>query len=308
VRTRKKLKRKGEYWLVRSIEGLARALPRRAGHRVFGAVGALAGRLLARDRHRAVANLGIAFPEAPEMVRRAIAAAMFRNLGRNAYEFLNLESSTPAELDARVDRVEGMDEFQRAFGLGRGVIVITGHIGCWEMMPAYFASRGYPLAVVGRRMKVDRLNDRLIRIRSSVGVTTIDRNSSPRRLIEVLRRGHLLGVLIDQHTRVAGMYVPFFGRPAFTPTAVAKLSLMTGAPILPMGIYLGGNGRHVVHVLPTITPGTAAGDRDLQIRDLTERASLAVEDLIRIDPKQWVWFHHRWREPEGEGRAYAVQG
>jgi lauroyl/myristoyl acyltransferase len=74
-----------------------------------------------------------------------------------------------------------------------------------------------------------------------------------------------------------------------------------------MGIFLNRNGRHVVHVLPPVAAPEPAGSREDVVRELTARCSSAVEDLIRIDPKQWVWFHHRWREPEGAGRAYAVQ-
>lgn len=305
MRTRKKLKRKGEYWLIRSIGGLARGLPRSLGQRVFAGLGALAGEVLSRDRRRAVENMAIAFPEVPSMIREAMVRAMFKNLGRNVFEFLKLEGSSSEERMERVEKVEGFDHFQRAYGLGRGVVVITGHIGCWELLPAYFSARGYPLAVVGRRMRVERLDERLSSIRSSVGVTTLDRDASPRTMVETLRRGSLLGVLIDQHTRVPGIYVPFFGRPALTPTAVAKLSVMTGAPILPMGIFLKARGKHVIHVLPPVAPPEAATTREEAIHTLTERCSRAVEDLIRIDPKQWVWFHDRWREPEE--RAYAVQ-
>jgi KDO2-lipid IV(A) lauroyltransferase len=299
---RKKLKRKGEYWLIRSIAGLARALPRGLGHRVFGALGLAAGRMLSRDRRTAVDNLAIAFPEVPALLRAAMVRAMFKNLGRNAFDFVNLEGRGPEHFQRLVERVEGLEHFQRAYGEGRGVLGITGHIGCWELLPAYFAAHGYDISVVGRRMRAEGLDRRLAEMRRSFGVESIDRDGSPRHLVETLRRGRALGVLIDQHTSVAGIYVPFFGRPALTPTAVAKLALMTGSPIVPMAIFLGASGRHIVHVMPPLEV-PAAGSRDEVIRALTERCSLAVEALIRIDPKQWVWFHRRWRE----GASYAVQ-
>jgi KDO2-lipid IV(A) lauroyltransferase len=204
------------------------------------------------------------------MLREALTKAMFKNLGRNVFDFLNLKNATPAKLASLVDGVQGMECFERAAARGKGVIVITGHIGCWELMPPYFASLGYRATVVGRRMRDQRLDEELVAIRASVGVTTIDRDSSPREMIKSLRRGEILGVLIDQHTDVGGMYVPFFEKPAFTPTGVAKLACLTGAPIVPMADFLNANGKHTIQVLPP-----------------------------RIDPKQWVWFHHRWREPEG---------
>jgi KDO2-lipid IV(A) lauroyltransferase len=298
VRDRKFFKRKCEFWLITTIAHLARITPRKAGHQFFSALGGVAGRLLKRDWRRAVDNLAIAFPEAPTMVREAMAAAMFKSLGRNAFDFLNLKHATPEKLASLVDGVRGMECYKQAEALGKGVIVITGHIGCWELMPPYFVSLGHTVTVVGRRMKDQRLNDQLVAIRASVGVTTVDRDSSPREMIKPLKRGEILGVLIDQHTSVSGMYVPFFNRPAFTPTGVAKLSLLTGAPIVPMADFLNRNGKHTIRVLPPIVPPEVVTDKTAAIEKLTTECSLAVERLIRIDPKQWVWFHHRWREPE----------
>jgi KDO2-lipid IV(A) lauroyltransferase len=308
VRTRKKIKRAAEVAVVEGLVLAARATPRRLGQAAFARIGALAARLFREDRRRAVENLGVAFPEAPGPFRKALAVAMFKTLGRNTYEFLRLDRAPRRAVIDCVARIEGMENFLAAHRRGKGVIVITGHIGCWEIMPAHFVALGYPVSVIARRMKVARLNERLVGIRRSVGVDTIDRDDNPRRMFEPLRRGEILGVLIDQHTRVAGMWVPFFGRPAYTPTAVAKIAMASGAAIIPMGIFIGRDGRHVIHVLPEI-PAVARGGREQAVREITEACSLAVERLIRIDPKQWVWFHHRWREPEprrdGAEAAYA---
>lgn len=308
MRVRKKIKRSLEFVLVWLVMTVARTLPRQIGHRVFGFLGTSACRMFSRDRRRAVENLGVAFPEAHHLVREAMAKAMFKSLGRNAYEFFNLEDATPDELAKIVTRVDGIENFTDAHRAGNGVIVITGHIGCWEVMPAYFVSIGYPVSVVARRMKVPRLNARLVGIRESFGVETLDRDDSARRMIEVLRRGDVLGVLIDQHTAVAGTYVPFFGKPAFTPTAVAKLAMITGAPIVPMAPFLNRRGRHEIRVLPKVelAPGYE-DDRERAVIALTARCSLAVEKLIRMDPTQWVWFHNRWREVETVDMGYAVQ-
>jgi KDO2-lipid IV(A) lauroyltransferase len=313
VRTRKKIQRAAEVVVVEFLLRTARAMPRRLGQAIFARVGALAARTFGKDRQRAIANLGVAFPQAPGAFRRAMAVAMFKTLGRNTYEFIRMEGASQETLLDRVERIEGMENFLAAHRRGKGVIGITGHIGCWEIMPAHFVARGYPVSVIARRMKVARLNDRLVGIRKSVGVDTIDRDENPRRMFEPLRRGEILGVLIDQHTSVGGMWVPFFGRPAFTPTAAAKIALASGAAIVPMGVFLGRDGRHTVHVLPEIpVRDHERAAREQVVREITEACSLAVEKLIRIDPKQWVWFHHRWREPDtkddGAEAAYAAEG
>jgi KDO2-lipid IV(A) lauroyltransferase len=314
VRTRKKLKRAVEIAVVEALLAGARAMPHRFGMSVFAALGAAGATVFGRDRRRAIENMAVAFPEVPAPIREALARASFRALGRNAFEALRLSGMSPARIRERVERVEGMPHFLDAHGAGKGVIVVTGHIGCWELMPAYFVNLGYPVSVVGRRMKSERLNAKLVAMRASVGVSSIDRDENPRRMLEPLRRGEILGVLIDQHTSVAGMYVPFFDRPAYTPTAVAKMALATGAAILPMGIYLARNGRHVVRVAPSIAVERAqrdAASKDAVVRALTTECSLAVERLVRLDPTQWVWFHHRWREAKeeaGAGVAYAAEG
>ena len=309
MRTTKRIKRAGEVALIGGLSGIARLLPASMGRGWFAQLGRLAGRVAVKDNQRAVDNLGVAFPDAPVPVRRALAAAMFAQLGRNAFEFLRLEGATPDQVMTRVSRIDGMENFLAAHGRGKGVIVITGHIGCWELLPAHFVAMGYPVTVVGRRMTVARLNRRLVDVRRGLGVTSLDRDENPRPMFDVLARGEILGVLIDQHTRVAGVWVPFFGRLAHTPTAVAKLALATGAAIVPMGIFLERSGKHVVRVSPEIKAGNT-GSRDADVRAITAAASLAVEELIRLDPAQWVWFHRRWREPEGQKRAeaYAVEG
>jgi len=305
VRARKRLKRRAEYWLINSIMWVARILPERPGRALFASLGTLANRLFTKDRERAIENLGIAFPEADRMIRSAWTKAMFRSLGRNAYEALTLENAPPEEVAGRVSHVEGIELLEEAYGRGRGLIAITGHIGCWELMPAYFITQGYRVSVVARRMKVDQLNDRLVSLRGSLGVVSLDRDTSPRAMIAPIRNGEALGVLIDQHTSVAGIYVPFFGRPALTPTAVAKIALMTRAPIMPMAIFQRHDGKHVIHVLPEVV-APEGGTREECIVELTRRCSLAVEQLVRIDPKQWVWFHHRWREPEADDVVVAA--
>jgi KDO2-lipid IV(A) lauroyltransferase len=301
---RKKMKRNLEVAAAKGLKGIARSLPRSAGLRVFSALGGVAGHLLREDRRRAMDNLGIAFPDMPQSFRRAMTSAMFKSLGRNAYEFLTLEGSTRSRLHDIVDRVEGREHFDTACARNRGVIVITGHIGCWELLAAYFTTEGYPVNVVARELWESRLDRELVKVRSSVGYRTIDRDRGGREMLRVLRENRILAVLIDQHTRVSGVYVPFFNRPAHTPTGVARLAQATGAPIVPMAIYMTRPGRHLIRILPAIECASGS-DGQPEIEGITERCSRAIEDLIRFDPKQWVWFHRRWRDGAGAEVSYA---
>jgi KDO2-lipid IV(A) lauroyltransferase len=297
VRRQKKVKRNLEVAATRGLWHFARALPRGAGFKIFSAMGAAVGCLMRQDRRRAIENLEIAFPDMPLSFRKALTRAMFKSLGRNAYEFLTLEGSSPSRLLGLVQRVEGEEHLDEAWGRGKGLIAITGHIGCWELLAAYFVQRGYPVNVVGRELWEKRLNSDLIRVRESMGYRTIDRDSGGREMLRVLREKKVVAVLIDQHTRVDGIYVPFFNRPAHTPTGVARLAQAIGVPIVPMAIYMTEPGRHMIRILPVIDCDGRA-DRQREIEVVTEQCSRAIEELVRFDPKQWVWFHRRWRGQE----------
>lgn len=305
VRRRKKFKRNLEVILADGVYHFARHLPRGVGFRIFSALGDTFWWLLRKDRERALENLEIAFPDAPEPVRRAIARGMFKFIGQNTFEFLNLEGSSPERVTSLVERVEGKEYLDEAYEAGKGLIGITGHIGCFELLAAYWANSGYQVNVVGRELWEKRISDRLVRIRNSMGYRTIDRDTGGKEIIRVLRDGGIVAVLIDQHTRVSGVYVPFFNRPAHTPIGVAKLAIATGAKVVPMAIYMNRPGRHVIRILPALDLPDDVGDKDELARILTAECSRAIEDLVRFDPKQWVWFHRRWREPEAEA-TYAT--
>lgn len=264
--------------------------------------------MLRQERARALRNLEIAFPDMAPSLRHAMTRAMFKTLGRNAYEFLTLEGSSRERVLGLIERVEGEEYLERSFGLGKGLIVITGHIGCFELLAAYWAKRGYVVTVVGRELWEKRLNRQLVSIRESLGYRTIDRDSGAKSVLRVLQDKNVVALLIDQHTRVSGIYVPFFNRPAHTPIGVAKMALATGAPILPMAIYMTRPGRHTIRILPPIKRTEGKGDRSQEVEEITRRCSEAIEDLIRFDPKQWAWFHERWREPEEAEARYASVG
>jgi KDO2-lipid IV(A) lauroyltransferase len=301
------MKRNLEVAMAVGLTHLARGLPRDAGLRVFSAMGVTAGRIMKRDKEMALKNLEMAFPESTPIIREALARAMFKSLGMNVYEFLNLEGSSPERVRSLVERVEGMEHLLRAFGEGRGVIGITGHIGCFELLPAYIASMGYSVQVVGRELWEKRIARRLIGIRESLGYKTIDRDRGGREILRHLRGGGALGVLMDQHTRVSGIYVPFFNKEAHTPIGVAKMALATGAKIIPMAVYMTRNRKHEIKMLPAVEPDLAGLSKSQRVDVLTRECSGAIEQLVRYDPKQWVWFHDRWRGlKEGFVRYEAV--
>ena len=125
----------------------------------------------------------------------------------------------------------------------------------------------------------------------------IPRGEDARALLRVLRRGEILGLLMDQDTNVQGVFAPFFGRPAHTPVGPVRLAMRTGAPLVPMALYREGEGYHLVVQPPIPLPDT--GDREADLREGVARCNRTLEALIRRHPEQWVWMHRRWKTKSG---------
>jgi KDO2-lipid IV(A) lauroyltransferase len=183
---------------------------------------------------------------------------------------------------------------------GKGVVLVTGHLDNWELFARRIARLGLPCGTVAKEAQDPRLTALLERSRQEAGVRVFWRGSpmSARELLRFLREGGMLGILIDQDTKVAGQFVPFFGRPAFTPRAAGDLAARTGAAMFFGCAHRVGPGLHEV-VVRRIDP-PRSGDREQDSLAFTAEATRIIESEIRAHPEEWVWMHPRWRtQPAG---------
>ncbi|MBD3236712.1 MAG: hypothetical protein GF330_08415 [Candidatus Eisenbacteria bacterium] len=274
-------------------------LPRRAGLALMSGLGRLAGRLLPGPRRRILANAALVFPRQTEAEREAFADRVLRNVLRNAYDFLRLSRYRLEEIEALV-RIEGLEHLERARQGRLGVVCLSAHLGCWELIPYRMRACGYQTGVVYRRLRDPSLDAYVAARRRRFGIGTYDRDTGARGMIRCLRSGGLLGVLIDQHTRVDSVRVPFLGRPAWTPTGAVRLALRTETPIVPVVIDMEADGRHRLRIGPAVPierPGVGGDDEiETLIWRNTARCNEAIGRLIWEAREQWVWFHERWRD------------
>ena len=265
-------------------------LPPAAGLALGEALGSAAHALLGTPRRLAHEHVGIAFPELAAPARARIVRQTFRHAGRSFAELALL-----AKLSRRPDfvTIEGREALDAALAEGRGAIVVTGHVGNWELLAATVASEGYAITVVGRRVNDLRFNSLIVGFRRRAGLEVLSRDD-PRFVAavrEALGRGRIVALLIDQDTRGAGVFVPFFGRPARTPPGPAVLALRAGAPVLTVFIRRRPDGGHTIAFERIPVP---ARGRDTVVA-LTARLTAAIETAIRSAPAEWVWWHRRWR-------------
>lgn len=279
------------------ISGTFRVLP----HSLALAMGGGAGRLLhflSRKKvdaaeARCVRALGIGISLARAVVRNS-----YVNLGRSVAEFLRFPS-IGEKIESLVE-VHGEEYLQDALARGKGVILLTAHYGNWEMAAATLSRRGFPMNAIGAEQRDPRITDRIAELREHFGVRTISKGFDLKAAIRCLKRGEILGVLLDQDPRQKGLIVPFLGLPASTPYGPVKLAQKLGAAVVPLFIVRSGDGvHHDLHLLPALEGegGTPFGD-DLE-RDVIQCNDL-ISGWIRKHPDHWLWLYPRWASTLGD--------
>ena len=256
-------------------------------------MGRLGYLLLGRDRKLALNNLAIAYPEMPDSERKRLAKEVFRHSAMNLVDIAVADKLVLAEEKRwRVEGEEHIAGYAKKFG---GGIVITGHIGCFELMPGICVRRGYKVGVVGRQLFDERIDRILTRQREKMGFVNVPSDSSPRKIIRLIKDGHIVGILMDTNTiSVDGRPAPFFGNAARTITGAVALALLLDKPLLPMAIYREGKYDFVLKIWPPIEL-EKTGDKD---RDLDAGLALAnrqLEEIINLHPEQWIWYHPRYK-------------
>ena len=294
-----------EYWVVRLGVAAIGVLPRRAARAVGAALGALVYRLLPRLRRVGKQNLALAFPDKPEAERTAILRGVYRSLGWQLAEFCHMARLTPEQASQFI-RYEGLDNYLAARDRGQGVLVLTGHLGAWELSSFYHSLMGHPMGMVIRRLDNPRVDAFVNALRCRHGNRVLHKDDFARGLLTAMRAGEAVGILMDTNMRPPqGVFVNFFGRPACTASGLARVALKTGAAVLPgFMLWEPAEKRYVLHFGPELL-FEQSGDAEADALAATQQCAAATEDWIRRYPDQWLWIHRRWKtRPAGEAGLY----
>ena len=288
----KRLRNAAVYHATRAFIGLMNVLPRRMALCVSGWMGGLAYLVACHSRRLALSNLTLAYGDekSPGQIKR-LGRSVFRELGRNVVDVARLPRITAENMDCLV-RAEGLSHLESAYGEGRGVVAVSAHLGNFELMGTFLALRGFTVTVVAAPLYDPRLDALLLKNRLRGGLHVVGRDRATPAVLRALRKGHVVGLLVDQDTRGAGIAVPFFGRPARTPTGPAILADRAGAPIVPMAIHRLADDTHLLTVRPPIR---SAGRAPEDVETTTSAYTAELERFIRRAPAQWVWMHDRWK-------------
>jgi Kdo2-lipid IVA lauroyltransferase/acyltransferase len=283
-----------EYALYLALKGFLRALPHETTRRLGRALGSL-GHLVDR-RHREVAlrNLALALPETGEAARQRLVRECYRHFGSALCDAVSSTRFDARELCHRFT-LEGWEHLDEAERRGKGIFILSAHLGLWELVPPMIGMARGRMDIVVRPADNPWLDRELRALRERFGNAVIPKRGAARKMIEALRGGGRVGILIDQRVQEReGIAVPFFGRPALTSPVLARLSLRTGAAVVPITAYPLPAGRYLMAVRPPILPPEGGKDDQETVAALTRRYLEAAEEDIRHHPEMWLWMHRRW--------------
>ena len=296
----KKVRKKIKYFFLRIFVRLllltCRVLPRNWVLAFFKNLSHLAFRWFPKEVQKINTHLDYAYNhQYSDVEKSAFARKVFENIALNAADiFISSKYHTAQALDHIVIN-HGWEHFENALKKNKGVLILTCHLGAFEFIASNVTLRHIKGNIVAKKLHNPSLNQLLEDFREGHGANMIYSGESAIQIIKAIKRNEVVFMLIDQDIRRSkGVFVDFFGKPAWTPLGAAMVALRTEVPVVPMGVIRQSDGKHLITTLPEI-PLERTGDKEKDIIINTQNFNHRLEQLIRMDPTQWVWMHERWK-------------
>ena len=292
--------------MLRALLALLAAMPRRIARSLGATVAQAVGSRLRGQRRSALRNLRIAFPDGTQAEADLLLRRMYRNLGWLMAEFAHMPRYSVSFVQNRLMRYQGLQHYDAAMQRGRGVLVLTGHLGAWELSSFVHSLLGRPMSMVIRRLDNPLVDAYVNRIRCLHGNRVLHKDDFARGLLRSMHRGEAVGILMDTNmTPPQGVFVPFFGELACTASGAARVAQKTGAAVLPgFLLWHEDEQRYVLHFGPPLEL-VDTGDTESDVLANTALFTRVTEDYVRQYPDQWLWLHRRWKtRPPGEPKLY----
>jgi len=287
-------KHRAEYYALQVISIFVRWLPRQSALAFGRFVGHLSMWIVRSRYHLAKQNMGVALPELSGAEIEKNIRKNFEHIGMSGVEMLRLNMFKPGSDDLqRYFEFADLHHLESAVALNKGVIILTGHLGFWEIGQFVFPELGIPFDVVAKPLK-NPLSERFFNeLRTSFGTEVLNSRKGARRILKSLQNQRVIGILLDQHISPPGSVVTeFFGRKAYTTSAITTLAMKYQIPIVPIFCLRQKDNRHKIWAEPMLT---LSGEGENAVIENTQKLTNIIETAIRKDVTQWFWMHRRWR-------------
>jgi KDO2-lipid IV(A) lauroyltransferase len=281
------------YLLLRAAMAVVRVLPRALAIAAAGTFGRLA-RAAGLRRSVTAGNLRDAFPELGDAERARIERGVYRHFGRMAADSLRLSAAGPSALAPYVNDGDLVKILEPALAAGRGAIVLTGHIGNWELAGAHLAARGFPIVAVVKEPSNRYVARHTARVRDGLGITTVPMPEARTGIPEALRQNRVVALVADQGALRSNTWSPFFGRPTKTPVGPGLFHHQTGAPVY-FGAMVAEPGNRY-RLVGELLVDRLEGELNDVIQRIADLYRVKLEELVRRFPEQYLWTHRLWKQ------------
>ncbi len=286
-----KFRHRLEYAGVLLIAGFVRLLSDRLMYFIADRMADFAFSVVKMRRQVTLDNLHLAFPEKSEKELVDIAVRAYRGFARMIFDYSRLPLLNASTIDKYIETMD-TKPIEEKMKQGKGVLMLSGHFGSWEICGSGLSIKGMPLSFLVGEQHNKLVDDEMNRLRMSAGVEIIQMGVALRGVIKVLRNCKCVAILVDQDAGMDGTFVNFFGKPASTPKGPAAFALKTKAAVFMMSCIKTESGRHkiVFEEIPVDSP-----DPDDPVKDITQRYTAVLEKHIRMHPDHYFWMHRRWK-------------
>jgi Kdo2-lipid IVA lauroyltransferase/acyltransferase len=249
-------------------------------------------------RHRRIVrrNLKFVYPEwSTERVKRK-SKRVFQNLGITILEICQMSCFSRDDIINKV-KIRGEEHLLNAMHNDKGAILISAHLGNWEIGLLYLVLHfNLPIVSVVRRLRNNLVNRWIHRLRTRFGNRIIDKDDALPEMVRVLRQGKILGIMIDQGTKSSlGVKITFFGKYITATPAAALLAMRCKSPVIPIFCNRNDDGMLSINIEPPLIL-KKTDDLRTDLKTNTQIMTDAIEKAIRRYPEQWFWVHKRWRK------------
>jgi len=269
-------------------------------HKRIASIGRVLGILIyvIDVRHRRIVrrNLKFVYPEwSSDLVKRK-SKLVFQNLGMTILEIFQMICFSSDDILDKV-KIRGEEYLLNAMHNDKGVILISAHLGNWEIVPLFWSLYfNAPITVVARQIQNKIINRWIHALRIRFGSRVIYKDDALPEMTRTLRNGKILAILIDQGIKSSlGIKIKFFNKFVTATPAASLLAMRCKSPVLPGFCTRNEDGEFTIRLEPPLVL-KRTGDLSADLRTNTQIMTDAIEKMVRKYPEQWFWVHKRWRK------------
>jgi len=280
-----KLKYRITYKLLKLLSNLVQSLEPSTQFNYANKLGFVCYHFLKIRQKEARRNISIAFPKLSENKRENILKDTYRFFIYSSMQFLSLPKSvTHANIS-----INGEKYLHEALSKNKGVLLVSGHFGLWELLLGWFGINKYSLLLIGQKQKNVGADRFINELRKSNGIKILPRKSSLELMYSALENNDILTLASDQDAKKSGVFINFFGVKASTPKGAALFHLKSKSPIIFVTCHMKNINKYILNIRPVKIPNKS------DIESITIAYTCLLENIIKKHPDQYFWFHRRWK-------------